>query len=428
MAGQSFSILSVIVLVACVCLVQSQSADCIQNAEMPNGFCSSIFLDGLLGPRGLITAENNDIIVVESGSGSVSVIYDDGNAMKKSTLATAPGLDHSVSINSGYLYASSASTVYRWSYSAGDRNDLGTPEIIVKDIPTGGHSTRSLVFDNSGNILVQCGSGSNLDRTPERAGIWAYSLASIPSGGYSWSSGSLVANGLRNEVGLRYDNEGQLWGVENGMDNLVRPDFGDIHNENPGEEVNLITGKGLFYGYPYCWSQYSTDLSNGTTPVQTPRGTQWVEPSFTPSYSDEWCQNTNNVVPPAYLLPAHTAPMDIIFYPSSGAWPNFTGNALVSQHGSWDRQPPKGYRITKLIMEQGKIVSDEPFFAYKGPGDTSTSWPFRPVSMTWAKRGEEEEECLLFTSDSSGQIISVVFGNNRAAKKNMINNHDVNIV
>lgn len=46
------------------------------------------------------------------------------------------------------------------------------------------------------------------------------------------------APGTRNENGLRFDAAGKLWGVENGMDNLNRADFGgDIHNANPGEEV-----------------------------------------------------------------------------------------------------------------------------------------------------------------------------------------------
>lgn len=43
---------------------------------------------------------------------------------------------------------------------------------------------------------------------------------------------------MRNEVGLRFDKHGVLWGVENGMDNLNRQPWGDIHNENPSEELN----------------------------------------------------------------------------------------------------------------------------------------------------------------------------------------------
>lgn len=48
----------------------------------------------------------------------------------------------------------------------------------------------------------------------------------------------MYAIGLRNEVGIRFDKDGRLWGVENGMDNLFRADLGgDIHQNNPGEEL-----------------------------------------------------------------------------------------------------------------------------------------------------------------------------------------------
>ena len=32
-----------------------------------------------------------------------------------------------------------------------------------------------------------------------------------------------------------------------------RSDMGDVHNDNPSEEVNIFDKPGAFYGYPYCW-------------------------------------------------------------------------------------------------------------------------------------------------------------------------------
>ncbi len=29
--------------------------------------------------------------------------------------------------------------------------------------------------------------------------------------------------------------------------------MGDVHNDNPSEEVNIFDKPGAFYGYPYCW-------------------------------------------------------------------------------------------------------------------------------------------------------------------------------
>ena len=45
--------------------------------------------------------------------------------------------------------------------------------------------------------------------------------------------------------------------IENGADNLNRADLGgDIHNDNPGEELNRfpIDNLGKHYGYPFCWT------------------------------------------------------------------------------------------------------------------------------------------------------------------------------
>ena len=55
---------------------------------------------------------------------------------------------------------------------------------------------------------------------------------------------------------LAFDAFGVLWGVENGADRLKRRDFGgDIHNENPAEELNRFpeSAAGEHWGYPYCW-------------------------------------------------------------------------------------------------------------------------------------------------------------------------------
>jgi len=85
---------------------------------------------------------------------------------------------------------------------------------------------------------------------------------------------------MRNEVGFNYDNQGRIWGVENGIDNLDRPDLGpNLVFNNPGEEVNLFIDDpsqyNRFYGYPYCWSELFLPPATAKGP-----GTQWVHPHF----------------------------------------------------------------------------------------------------------------------------------------------------
>jgi len=280
--------------------------------------------------------------------------------------------------------------------------NLGVPQTIVRNIPTGGHATRSLELDST-FLYVQVGSQNNVDRDSSRSRIVVFPLLAIPSDGYLWSDGKVYADGLRNEVGIRFDHSGRLWGVENGCDNLNRADLGgDIHNDNPSEELNLISTPGQFYGYPFCWSQFHIN-----TNFSHPTGTQWVHPDFMSDglHSDTWCRDLENVVPPAYNFGAHLAPMDIIWY-NGTSWNTPKGDAFVSFRGSWNRNPPAGYRVDHVKFVNGSPVSDSPFLAFEGPGNTGPNWPHRPVGLGWAKCGNQE--CLLIASDASGIIIAVI--------------------
>ncbi len=124
-------------------------------------------------------------------------------------------------------------------------------------MPTSGHATRTLVFDGEGRLYVSVGSDANVDRDSTRARIRRFSAAQVAAGDVPFGEGEVFADGLRNEVGLRFDHQGRLWGVENGRDNLSRSDLGgDIHTDNPAEELNLFAEAGKFYGYPYCFTEF----------------------------------------------------------------------------------------------------------------------------------------------------------------------------
>lgn len=131
-------------------------------------------------------------------------------------------MNHAVRINGQYLYASNATTVLRWPYTAGDRSNLGTGEVVVFNIPCCHHVTRSLAFDEQNNLYVQVGSGSNVDPNTLHARVNRFNITDLQDGGIDWNDGYIFANGLRNEAGIRFDLSGNLWGVENGVDNEYR--------------------------------------------------------------------------------------------------------------------------------------------------------------------------------------------------------------
>jgi len=253
-------------------------------------------------------------------------------------------------------------------------------------------------------LYVSCGSGSNVDPDSRRAHVVQFNITDLPSGGIIWSSGTLFSDGLRNEVGLDFDSTGRLWGVENGCDNLARPDLGgDIHNNNPSEEVNLLHQPGGFYGYPYCWTEY--DLA---PQYAKGRGTQWAHPNFMNdgTHTDAWCQNTNNVIKPAYSMGAHQAPLDIKFYYGTSFPSQYQGGAFVALHGSWNRTPAIGYRVLYLQFQNGLPVGESVFLANNG---AAQNWPnnVRPVALAISKFNGED--CIFVSSDASGQIIRMTY-------------------
>ena len=47
---------------------------------------------------------------------------------------------------------------------------------------------------------------------------------------------------------------------------------------------------------------------------------------------------------PDYALGPHTASLGLVFY-NADALRDYRGGAFISQHGSWNRKPPSGYRV-----------------------------------------------------------------------------------
>ena len=383
----------------------------LQHAMVAEGHCAWVFAGGFTRPRGEYVDASGAVLVVDTTSGGqiVALFDDNGDRVSDDSerVVLVPGsagleLNHGISVHDGYLYASSASTVYRWPYVAGTRTPLGTPEIVIQGIPATGHVTRTLkALDGDHWLYVSIGSGSNLDADSSRARVMRYDLQAIPSGGYPWTAGELFADGLRNEVGLAFDSAGRAWGVQNGIDDLARPDLGgDIHDGNPAEIVTQFAQPGRFYGYPYCWSEYSLPAGIGRGP-----GTVWATPATMNdgTHDDAWCRDPDHVAAPSLAMISHSAPLGMAFYYADGLSPVVNGDAFVALHGSWDRDPPSGYEVVRLLFDAPThIAGYEPFLQYEGPGANGVDWPHRPVDVAVAQDGT-----LLVTSDSSGIVIAI---------------------
>ena len=392
------------------------------NAVLPSGFCAFTLPVALDGPRGIFAVGTSDFLALERGTESVVYVYDsddDDIPESKRTLASAPGLNHGLAIYDGYIYASSDSDVYRWPYQ--DFNSsLGDSELVVSKInPDGfggapmGHRTRTLEFDEFGQLYISIGSVGNVDADSHRSRIRRFQINEDTEFPLDFQLGEVFADGLRNEVGLAFDKHGVLWGVENGADRLQRNDLGgDIHNDNPGEELNRFREEdaGKHWGYPYCWSEYKLPAGIGEG-----QGTVWAWPSFLNdgTVTDQQCRD--NYMTSVMSMQAHSAPLGIVFYEwkpreerpeicnDVDPFPQtMDGYAFIAHHGSWNRDIPTGYKVVYIPFDaNGDPTVDEPIdlLAHEPP---NAKWGdnFRPVDVDFDDCGR-----LLVSGDNVGSKI-----------------------
>ncbi|KAI1171987.1 soluble quino protein glucose dehydrogenase [Nemania sp. FL0916] len=380
------------------------------------GWSSIKVADGLSGPRDLIFDNEKRLLVVEKFVGiSQHTVDADGCFTSSRPLISNTGLNHGIvlSADGKTLYASSATSVFSYAYDQAT-GDVGPDEtLIISGMNPEGHPTRTLIFPphRADLLVVSHGSNGNLDLESmnskvARAIVKVFNISSIPEGGYKYASDGWNAGyGLRNEVGLAFDGNNMLWGVENSADDLVRTVNGsttDVHHTNPAEELNFIgdvtVPNNKWYGYPYCFTVWSPDVMTdrtfqvGDQFVQVPRA----------NFTDDTCAKIS--VPPVLSFDAHTAPLDAKFDADFG-------NLFVTLHGSWDRQPPAGYKVVAVPFAQGRDGSYGPTAAsWSSKGTIDVFYPpdeglcsdttcLRPVGLVFDAAGR-----LYVTSDGSGEV------------------------
>ncbi|UPR02121.1 hypothetical protein HOP50_09g54460 [Chloropicon primus] len=428
------------------------------QARVPRQLCVTRFAsEGLHRPRGLLSSPRTggDVLVADIGPGTgffttggeggrVIALRDrDGSGKIEEgewvVLARKSGLNHGLAVHGGYLFASTSDEVWRWPYSPGEWRDLGEGELVLTGMdqtgPPGpggplssplGHNTRTIIFDESGRLYVSVGSVANVDGDSYRSRIRRFQNLTEPNlaaGVVDFADGEVFADGLRNEVGLAWGDERQevLYGVENGMDNLARSDLGgDIHEDNPAEELNAfpVSSPGRYYGYPRCFTEFKLDHERAEG-----KGAQW---GLSES-DDPYCKSEENVVRPIHSMQAHSAPLGLAFYGqdwkqvsdccvrknasaceeiSEGLPCEYHGDLFVGFHGSWNRKEPTGHKVVRLVVsrdEGGRVVSveEEEDFVWADPGP-EWSTGFRPVDIAFGKQG-----ALFVSSYKSGEILVV---------------------
>lgn len=333
--------------------------------QLPEGFTITVFAQELAKPRMLALGPDGAVYVAERGAGQITRLGDaDGDGRAETRQIVADGLDAPTSLvfhPEGWLYVGETTRILRLS-QPDSQGVYQERQVIIDDLPSGGHVTRTVTVSPDGaKLYVSIGSSCNvcLESDPRRAAIWQYNL--------DGSAGTLFAKGLRNAVGLAFaPGSGELWTTNNGRDLL-------------GDDLPPDTIQAVFQGQDFGWPRCHA----GVIP----------DPEFGAAGS---CKE---VSPPAVKLQAHSAPLGLAFY-SAGQFPSrYQGGLFVALHGSWNRSVPTGYKVIWIPFRDGVPGQAEDFATGWLQGESA--WG-RPVDVLQTASGS------LLISDDAGGIIYII--------------------
>ncbi len=346
--------------------------------QLPPGFGISVFADGLRGPRMMTVGPEGALYVAERGAGRILRLPDrDNDGVADGVEVVAEGLDAPSSIQFHqdgddspllYLYVGETTRVLRLSDPDGD-GIFQEQHVVIEGLPSGGHSTRTLLFGPDGeHLYVSIGSSCNvcIEEDERRATIMRYN----PDG----SGGEVYAQGLRNAVGITFrpgapERGNELWATNNGRDWL-----GD---DQPPETIYVVE-QGDDAGWPRCHSG------------------RIVDPDFG---AEGACEG---VLAPVIEMQAHSAPLGLTFYTGQQFPDEYQGDLFVAFHGSWNRSEPTGYKVVRVPMEAGTPGSVQDFAVGWLRADGS-NWG-RPVDVTTGAEGS-----LFLSDDGEGRIYRLFY-------------------
>jgi glucose/arabinose dehydrogenase len=340
--------------------------------QLPPGFGISVFAQGLRDPRMMTLGPDGQLYVAERGAGRIVRLPDrDGDGVADSIEVVADQLNAPSSMafycpqdeERCSLYVGETTRVLRLSEPDG-QGVLQKRGVIVDGLPSGGHSTRTVLFGpDRASLYVSVGSSCNvcIEEDERRAAIVRYH----PDG----SGETIYARGLRNAVGMAFrPGTDELWATNNGRDWL-----GD---DQPPETVYRVR-QGDDAGWPRCHAGRIVD----------------------PDYGQ--AGDCKGVVPPAVEMQAHSAPLGLTFYVGQQFPQAYHGDLFVAFHGSWNRSIPTGYKVVRIPMQDG-APGPATDFAVGWLREDGSRWG-RPVDVQTASDGS------LFVSDDEGGVIYRIF-------------------
>ena len=364
------------------------------------GLSVDAFATGLDHPRWLYVLPNGDVLVAESnappkpddGKGikgaimkhemkkagaatpsaeRITLLRDsNGDGVVKTRTIFLQGL-HSpfgMALVGHDLYVADSDAVLRFPYRDGDTRITAAGTKLL-DLPAGTinhHWTKNILASHDGSKLyVTVGSNSNvgengIDQEAGRAQIIEVDRATGKS--------RMFASGLRNANGLAWNPQtGALWTTVNERD--------EIGSDLVPDYMTSVKDGG-FYGWPY--SYYGQHIDARVKPQR---------PDLVAA-----------AIKPDYALGPHTASLGLTFDTGNLLPSHYANGAFVGQHGSWNRNPPSGYKVVFIPFMDG-LPTGAPEDVLTGFLDAEGNAQGRPVGVAIDKHG------ALLVADDVGNAV-----------------------
>lgn len=348
----------------------------LHKLNLPEGFHIDVYAE-VEGARQMALGQSTGTVFVGTRGNNVFAVVDknkDRKAEKVVNILDDLKVGNGVAMHQGNLYVAEQNRIARY---AAPGFDLTLPfkqmrEVIYDKLPDKAHhGWRYIAFGPDNKLYVTVGAPCNICN-PE--GIEASIIRMNADG----SEAEIYAKGIRNSVGMDFQPDtGDLYFTDNNVDMM-----GD---DTPPGELNAAPEAGMHFGFPF----YAGGKAQH------------------PDWKDK--KAPQKVTFPVQEFQAHTASLGLKFYTGDMFPADYKGDAIIAQHGSWNRTSPVGYQLMRVTFDDNHQVTGQEVFI-DGWLQNGEAWG-RPTDVLQLSDGS-----LLISDDYNDVIYRVSYGDDKAAK------------
>lgn len=340
----------------------------LEQIRLPEGFRIDYYAKDVENARSMALSESGILFVGTRAQDRVYAIVDsnrDGKADETVVVASGLTSPNGVAIKDGDLYVAEISRIIKFADIEKNFRNKPKFEVINDKFPSDRHhGWKYIAFGPDDKLYVPVGAPCNICKSENPI------YASITRMNADGTGLEVYAEGVRNNVGFDWDPKTKnLWFTDNGRDLLG--------NDQPADELNRATEKGMHFGYPYC--------HQGDIP----------DPEFGKG------RDCSEFVKPVQKLSPHGASLGMKFYTGNMFPSEYKNQIFIAEHGSWNRDEKIGYRLA-LVTQDGSGNTTYKGFA-EGWLQGQEDWG-RPVDVLVMPDGS-----MLVSDDKNNAIYRITY-------------------